>query len=381
MKMLKNFYKVSMSLIVSSMIILGLGINTAYADEVSIGDSNIIKQISTLDKDNLEDGKYEVYAEMIKTDRESYSMSNNGINHIVGIEVINGEYYLTVQFKGLAIYNQFGYLMDLYYYDNGYTYNQYGNPEGTIIPAEVLSTYDVIDQYNDADHLYPQTLQIKLVEKASGEYVPLQVFVPIMEAIADGTGTQNVLMKIDWSTLIRTDSDIQLEPQEEQSSEFNYTDSLTGIQIHADKGILEENTSANIIELSNGVDYSNVANLINLSKYKLYDISLSSSINGIIQISIPVPNGYKNAVVYRIDDNKKTLVTGLIENDMFIFSTKEVGRYVIADQSATSDDTTTSTSLILSVTNPSTSEKSSIGYLIVSIIALATVIATKKRKE
>lgn len=111
---------------------------------------------SEYDKDNLSDGKYELYAEMIKTDRESYSMSNNGINHTVQLEVINGEYYLTVQFKGLAIYNQFGYLMNLYYYNKGYTYNDFGAPQGDVTQAEVLSSYDVVDQYNDAEHFYPQ---------------------------------------------------------------------------------------------------------------------------------------------------------------------------------------------------------------------------------
>lgn len=59
---------------------------------------------------------------MIKTDRENFSMSNEGINHTVQLEVKDGEYYLTVQFKGLAIYNQFGYLQKLSYYDKGATH-------------------------------------------------------------------------------------------------------------------------------------------------------------------------------------------------------------------------------------------------------------------
>ena len=159
--------------------------------------SNVLEnsQAVQLNKDSLEDGKYELYAEMFKTDKESYSMSNNGINHTVGLEVKDGEYYLTIQFKGLAIYSKYGYLMNLYYYDEGYTFGNYGQPEGVVSPAEVLSTQknsdgtDVIDQYNDAQHLYPELVKIKLVDKASAEYVPLQVFVPIMEAIADGTGT------------------------------------------------------------------------------------------------------------------------------------------------------------------------------------------------
>ena len=163
------------------------------------------KDSEELDINNLPDGKYTLYAQMIKTDRENFSMSNNAINHNVWLEVIDGEYYLTMQFKGLTIENKFGYLMNLSYYDAGYTYNDFGIPQGTLIPAEVLSTQknadgtDVIDIYNDADHLYPEMIRLKLVDKAAGEYVPLHVFVPIMEAISEGTGSQDVLMKLDWS--------------------------------------------------------------------------------------------------------------------------------------------------------------------------------------
>ena len=104
-------------------------------------------------------------------------MSNNAINHNVWLEVIDGEYYLTMQFKGLTIENRYT------YGDAGYTYNNFGIPQGALVPAEVLSTQknadgtDVIDIYNDADHLYPEMIRLKLVDKAAGEYVPLHVFV------------------------------------------------------------------------------------------------------------------------------------------------------------------------------------------------------------
>ena len=38
-------------------------------------------------------------------------------------------------------------------------------------------------------------------------YVPLQVFVPIMDAISSGTGTQSVFLKLDWSSLKATTAD------------------------------------------------------------------------------------------------------------------------------------------------------------------------------
>ena len=76
----------------------------------------------TLDKNNLEDGVYSVYGEMMKTNRQEKSMSNDAINHYIKLTVEDGRYYLNMDFHGLAYLNKFGYLAELSYYDNGYTY-------------------------------------------------------------------------------------------------------------------------------------------------------------------------------------------------------------------------------------------------------------------
>ncbi|MGN1225541.1 MAG: NEAT domain-containing protein, partial [Ruminococcus sp.] len=346
-------------------------------------------------KDNLADGKYELYAEMIKTDRESYSMSNNGINHTVQLEVVNGEYYLTVQFKGLAIYNQFGYLMNLYYYNKGYTYNQFGAPQGDVTPAEVLSTYDVVDQYNDAEHLYPQLLKFPLVDKASGEYVPLQVFVPIMEAIADGTGTQSVLMQLDWSTLkkIEDDSSFELEEADEQSPEFDFTDAATGVKIHADKGVFPQGVTGKVTEITEGSEYTSAQSLISDvgSQFKVYDIAVISedgseaNPNGKIRIEIPIPAGYQNPAVYRINNGKKTLVSGTAVDGMYTFSAKETGIYVIANKNNTSSGSSLTGSTITNSrtsSSPKTGDTGVAGAAAGLIVAAgAGVISIKKKRR
>ena len=350
------------------------------------------KKDVTIDINNLPDGKYQLYAQMIKTDRESFSMSNEGINHTVQLEVKDGEYYLTVQFKGLAIYNQFGYLQKLSYYDKGYTYNDYGIPQGTVIPAEVLTQYDIVDRYNDKDNLYPQLLKFKLVDKASEKYVPLQVFVPIMEAIADGTGTQDVLMQLDWTTLKATDADIVIEEPDAQSPVLDYTDSATGVKLHADKGVFAEGTTAVVKEITSGDDYDNAKKLISAEadKFHLYDVSFKgedgkdAQPNGKFTISLPIPSDYANPVVYRIADGKKTLISGTKADGMFTFSAKEAGQYLIEDKKSagsnsdnkTADSKTTNTA---GSANPSTGAAAKTGLL--AAIGAAFAVATKKRKE
>lgn len=165
---------------------------TAYAAEAE----------SALDPANLEDGIYKLNVDMVKTDRTSSSMSDGAINHEVQLEVIDGKYYITVQFKSLTITGLEGYLSNLYYYDAGYTYNEYGYPQGTVKQAEVLSYYyGVVDTFNNEDDPYPYTMRFPLVDGGGIEYIPLQVFVPIMEALSAGSGTQDVFMKPDWNSL------------------------------------------------------------------------------------------------------------------------------------------------------------------------------------
>lgn len=171
-----------------------------------------------LDFSNLEDGAYTVNVDMHKAyDRESKSMSDQAINHEVELTVKNGEYFLTFDFQGLKYLGKFGYLGWLKYYDQGYTYNQYGSPQGSLVEATVLSTQknadgtDVYDEFNtDGSEfklfsgLYPDKVQIEYVKDARNDangFIPLQVFVPVMESIAAGNGTQDVLAKVDKASL------------------------------------------------------------------------------------------------------------------------------------------------------------------------------------
>ena len=175
-----------------------------------------------LDFANLADGVYTVNVDMYKLDRTSLSMSNDAINHEVELEVKNGEYFLTFDFKGLKYLGKFGYLGFLKYYENGYTYSKWGSPEGTLAEGTVLTTQknadgsDVYDEFNSTDSssklfdgLYPDKVQIKYVQTARDDidgYIPLQVFVPVMESIAAGNGTQDVLAKVDKASLAKKDA-------------------------------------------------------------------------------------------------------------------------------------------------------------------------------
>ena len=159
----------------------------------------------SLDVHDLEDGVYSVTGRMVKTDKTTLSMADNAINHTVKLTVSDGRYYVTLDMKGLNISGQLGYLGGLKYFCTGYTQDQYGNPQGELADA-VIESYQlnedgtrVSDEYGTD---YPDQVTFELIPEALDDgYAPLQVFVPLMESIAEGVGTQPVFLALDWDTL------------------------------------------------------------------------------------------------------------------------------------------------------------------------------------
>lgn len=324
-----------------------------------------LKKDGELDKNNLEDGVYSIYGEMVKVNRKDFSMSNDAINHTVKLTVENGKYYLTMDFKGLSYLNKFGYLAELSYYDNGFVYEQYGEIKGTLIAADVLSTQknadgtDVMDEFNQAGgsyegKLYPDQIKFPLVSDALNDEdgcVPLQVFVPVMEDISAGSGTQNVLLKLDWSTLKETtedDPDFQPEEPVEQSPAVNVTDPTTGIKVEADKGVFPEGVEQVVTQITSGADYDKAASILSDvgKKFRLFEIHFELDgaevqPNGIVTVYYPIPEGYDadKVVLYRInEDGTKTLVKGTVENGFYKVMTKSFSTYALVEQGSTITD-------------------------------------------
>ena len=117
-------------------------------------------------------------------------MANEALDHTVKLTVKKKKYTLTLSFNGLTINGQKGYLGWLKYYKVGYQTDAYGGPVGS--PKAV----DVTKKQNGTD--YPKEISFTMIAEAKKDgYVPLQVFVPVMDAISAGSGTQNVYLKLD----------------------------------------------------------------------------------------------------------------------------------------------------------------------------------------
>ncbi len=360
----------------------------------------------SLDKNNLPDGTYSVYGEMIKMNRQESSMSNDAINHYIKLTVENGQYYLNMDFHGLSYLNRFGYLAELSYYENGYVFGEYGTISGTRTPAQVLSTQknadgsDVIDEFNQAGGsseglLYPDRVKFPLVTDALADpdgYVPLHVFVPVMEDISAGTGEQDVLLKLDWSTLKATtdnDPNFSTEGTQSQTPAVDLTDAATGITVHADAGTFPQGARLVVEPITSGADYdkASAALLDTGKKFKLYNIHVVDAQgneiqpNGAVTTSYPIPAGYNASrlAVYRMnEDGTKTLIKGTVENGVYSVMQKSFSQYALVETGSTITDAQNTANF------PQTGDNTILGVLIFMALASAGAVAvtllTKKRR-
>ncbi len=188
------------------------------------------KADDTLDINSLEDGTYYLYGKMQKIDKKTLSMSNAAIDHIITLTVKNGKYYLTMEFSGLTVNSQKGYLGNLKYFTNSYTVSSTGAPKGTTKPVTVNSYQKkgsklVSDQYGSK---YPAKVTFPMIEKAKKNgYVPLQVFVPLMDSISKGSGTQPVYLKLDLSSITADKSNVTESDDDDETTTTTATTTTT----------------------------------------------------------------------------------------------------------------------------------------------------------
>lgn len=163
-----------------------------------------------LDMKNLADGVYSITGKMVKVDKKTASMADRAINHTIMLTVKNGKYYITLDFNGIDIGGKFGYMGALSYYLDGYSQNSYGAIQGTVEKGTIESYQENEDGSRVSDTYgtdYPKKITLPLIAQALTDgFVPLQVEVPIMGAIA-GSSSQQMFLALDWSTIAKTTED------------------------------------------------------------------------------------------------------------------------------------------------------------------------------
>lgn len=267
---------------------------TLYWDTLSKFD-NIDNPVS-----KLSDGVYKVQGEMVKVNKVDYSMSNNAINHNIKLTVKNGLPYISMNFNGMNVSGLRGYLKNLNYYKTGFTFDKYGNPVGDLAEVNIDSYQQFSDGSrfsDDFDTDYPNDITFPLVREAIEDgddcnYVPLQVYVPVMEALSAGSGKQNVFLKLDYSTITKTTADDKDFAETEAPISKEQEQTITGVSSSYSKKVGEKFTLAAKANtsLSFKSDKTSVATVDSKGVVTLKGVGTAK-----ITITAKAENGYQEA--------------------------------------------------------------------------------------
>ena len=183
----------------------------------------------------LKDGEYKITAEAINFGNgKNPSMAAAGLdNEKTKLIVKNGQYSVSVTFKPIAFAGQFGYLGDLKYYDGDKTHkNRFEIDDSEFKDTTIVENYGTnetdkfVEKYKEKfpnRTVYPKTFIYSVDKNKIDDNNKLetytQVFVPVMESMTAGSGTQNMILKFDLSKVkVNQPTDVSPQPKPTDST-------------------------------------------------------------------------------------------------------------------------------------------------------------------
>ena len=202
--------------------------HNAFATEVTATANNTQSDVETKtvpqDVKNLPDGTYDIKSVGEKKNVEALNFSQEGRESMAAagldtkktkLVVKNGKYSVNVSFKPITFGGLTGYLGDLKYYDGDKTHaNRSEIKDNDFKDTTIIENYsenekdafsDVYKKKFPGRTVYPKTLSYNVDKNKIDVNNKLetftQVFVPVMENIFAGSGTQRMILKYDLSSL------------------------------------------------------------------------------------------------------------------------------------------------------------------------------------
>ena len=202
--------------------------HNAFATEVSATANSTQSDVETKtvpqDVKNLPDGTYDIKSVGDKKNVEALNFSQEGRESMAAsgldtektkLVVKNGQYSVNVTFKPIEKIGFSGYLGDLKYYDGNKTHATRSEiKDSDFKDTTIVENYsenekdafiDVYKKKFPGRTVYPKTLSYNVDKNKIDANNKLetftQVFVPVMESIFPGAGTQRMILKYDLSSL------------------------------------------------------------------------------------------------------------------------------------------------------------------------------------
>ena len=202
--------------------------HNAFATEVAATANNTQSDVETKtvpqDVKNLPDGTYDIKSVGEKKNVEALNFSQEDKESMAAagldtektkLVVKNGQYSVNVSFKPITFGGLTGYLGDLKYYDGDKTHaNRSEIKDNEFKDTTIVENYsenekdafiNVYKKKFPGRTVYPKTLSYNVDKNKIDVNNKLetftQVFVPVMESIFPGAGTQRMILKYDLSSL------------------------------------------------------------------------------------------------------------------------------------------------------------------------------------
>lgn len=195
--------------------------------------------VAAKDIKNLPDGEYNITAEAIHFYEEGKnSMAAAGLDTTkTKLIVRDGQYFVNVSFKPIALGKKFGYLGDLKYYYGPKTHaNRSSIQNNEFNPADIVEYYrasetdDYVKTYKEKfpeRTAYPKTLSYRVdknkIDSNNKLETYTQVYVPVMASIGESFGTQRMILKFDLSKALNEVANSQPTPAKPAESSTNPT--------------------------------------------------------------------------------------------------------------------------------------------------------------
>lgn len=184
---------------------------------------------------NLQNGEYTLKGALYNFNSpDKPSMANQGLEQPLSVIAKDGTYRLRMNMNTIKLGTSEGALSKVSYFE--------GN---------LKNDSDIIAWGTTSDGTkYPKTVEFPVAYKADS--VTLEVFVPIMEKIAPGHGTQKVLLKLDWSSLQTSKSDETVIHKENGGENTGHTDKNGARQtkeIHQNQSVPQTNINSETSEI------------------------------------------------------------------------------------------------------------------------------------
>ena len=202
--------------------------HNAFATEVAAtatdNQSDVETKTVPQDVKNLPDGTYDIKSVGEKKNVKALTFSQEGRESMATVEldtekaklvVKNWQYSVNISFKPITFGGLTGYLGDLKYYDGYKTHaNRSEIKDSNFKDTTIIENYsknekdafsDVYKKKFPGRTVYPKTLSYNVDKNKIDVNNELetftQVFVPVMESIFPGAGTQRMILKYDLSSL------------------------------------------------------------------------------------------------------------------------------------------------------------------------------------